>query len=122
MRRIGWVVLLALAGGFAVAGCAGDAGKALMKDAEKMSRVMDMIAADPATAGGMTDRLLGMDGTRTMVLQKLVSSAGGAQQVMETVARDQTLMDGALTQAMKDPVMRAHVITLFKGMQMAGAK
>ncbi len=122
MRKIGWIVVAAVACAFAVAGCTRDPGQAVMKDPVLMGKIMDMIAADSTTAGSMAERLVGADQSRTLVLQKLVSSAGGAQQVMETVAKDQTLMDGALNQAMKDPTMRTHVITLFKGMQMAGAK
>ena len=51
-----------------------------------------------------------------------MGSGGGAQAVMEAVAKDQTMMDGALNLAMQDPAMKEHVMTLFKGMRMAGAK
>lgn len=122
MRRRTIAVLAGLACALALSGCARDIGKAVMADTALQGRIMDMIAANPTTAAAMADRLVGVDSTRTIVIQRLVGSAGGAQQVMDVVAKDQTLMDGALNQAMKDPAMRNHVITLFKGMQMAGVK
>jgi hypothetical protein len=122
MRKSIWIVLAALACVLALAGCAREPGQAVMSDPALMGKVMDMIAADSTTAAGMAERLVGNEQARTAMVQQLVSSAGGAQLVMETVGRDQTLIDGALNQAMQDPAMRAHVITLFKGMQMAGAR
>ena len=103
-------------------GCAGDIGRQVMASPELQAKVMDMISADPATAGGMADRLLGTDSARAVVIEKLVGSADGAQAVMEVVGRSQTLMDGALNVAMQDSAMKEHVMTLFKGMRMAGAK
>ncbi len=120
MRKTRWTIVLAFA---AVAllglGCAGDVAKQVMGDPAMQAKILDMIGADPATAGGMADRLLGSDSTRAMMIEKLVSSAGGAQAVMETVARDQTLLDGAINIAVQDPSMREHVLTLVKGINMA---
>ena len=45
-----------------------------------------------------------------------------AQAVMDAVGKNTTLMDGALNVAMQDPAMKEHVLTLFRGMKMAGAK
>jgi hypothetical protein len=115
-------VLVAVVCAVLALGCAGDIGKQVMASPELQAKVMDMISASPGTAGGMVDRLLGSDSTRALVIEKLVGSAGGAQAVMEVVAKNQTLMDGALNIAMQDPAMKEHVMTLFKGMRMAGAK
>jgi hypothetical protein len=41
---------------------------------------------------------------------------------MEAVAKNETILDGALNAAMQDPAMKEHIMTLFKGMRMAGAK
>ena len=123
MRKSKWtVVLVAAVCAVLALGCAGDIGKQVMASPELQGKVMDMISASPTTAGGMVDRLLGSDSTRALVIERLVSSAGGAQAVMEAVAKNQTLMDGALNLAMQDPAMKEHVMTLFKGMRMAGAK
>jgi hypothetical protein len=123
MRKTKWTIVLAAAVCAVLAlGCAGDAGKQVMASPELQGKIMDMISRDPASAGGMVDRLLGTDSARAVVIEKLVGSAGGAQAVMEVVGRNQTLMDGALNIAMQDPAMKEHVMTLFKGMRMAGAK
>jgi hypothetical protein len=123
MRKTKWTVVLVAAVCTVLAvGCAGDIGKQVMASPELQAKVMDMISASPSTAGGMVDRLLGADSTRAVVIEKLVGSAGGAQAVMDVVGRNQTLIDGALNVAMQDPAMKEHVMTLFKGMKMAGAK
>lgn len=123
MRRSKWMLALVATALVALTlGCAGDIGKQVMASPDLQAKVMDMITADNATAGGMVDRLLGTDSTRAIVIEKLVSSAGGAQAVMEVVGKNQTLIDGALNIAMQDPAMKEHVMTLFKGMRMAGAK
>jgi hypothetical protein len=122
MRKTWTILLIAAACGLLALGCAQDVGKQVMADTALQGKIMDMIAANQGTAGGMVDRLLGVDSTRAMVIQKLVGSGGGAQAVMEAVAKDQTMMDGALNLAMQDPAMKEHVMTLFKGMRMAGAK
>ena len=41
---------------------------------------------------------------------------------MDAGGKNTTLMDGALNVAMQDPAMKEHVLTLFRGMKMAGAK
>lgn len=123
MRKTLWKVsLVAVVCGVLALGCAGDIGKQVMASPQLQAKVMDMISGNMATAGGMVDRLLGADSTRALVIEKLVGSAGGAQAVMEAVAKNQTLMDGALNAAMQDPAMKEHILTLFKGMKMAGAK
>jgi len=116
------VVLVAAVCAMLALGCAGDIGKQVMANPELQAKVMDMISASPATAGGMVDRLLGSDSTRALVIEKLVGSAGGAQAVMDVVGRNTTLIDGALNVAMQDPAMKEHVLTLFKGIKMAGGK
>ncbi len=123
MRKTKWtIVLVAAVCAVLALGCAGDAGKQVMASPELQAKVMDMIGADPVTAGSMADRLLQSDSSRAVVIEKLVGSAGGAQAVMQVVGSNQTLIDGALNIAMQDPAMKDHVMTLFKGMRMAGAK
>jgi hypothetical protein len=102
-------------------GCAGDIGKQVMANPDLQAKVMDMIAGSTGTAGGMVDRLLSSDSTRTVVIEKLLGSSGGAQAVMEAVAKNQTLIDGALNLAVQDPAMKEHILTLLKGMKMGAA-
>lgn len=123
MRKTKWTIVLVVAAcATLVLGCAKDAGKQVMASPELQAKIMDMISADTVSAGSMVDRLLASDRAREVVIEKLVGSAGGAQRVMEVVGSNQTLMDGALNIAMQDPAMKEHVMTLFKGMRMAGAK
>ncbi len=119
MRKTWKVVLVAAAAGLLAVGCAGDIGKQVMSNPELQGKIMDMISSNSATAGAMVDRLLGQDSTRAMIVEKLISNAGGQQAVMDVVAKNQTLMDGALNAAMQDPAMKEHVMTLIKGMSMA---
>jgi len=122
MRRTMRIVLVAAAAGLLAMGCAGDIGKQVMGNPDLQAKVMDMISADSVSAGGMVDRLLGHENTRAMIIEKLVSSAGGAQAVMDVVAKNQTLIDGALNVAVQDPAMKEHVMTLIKGMSMTMKK
>jgi hypothetical protein len=122
MRNRSMLVVLVALCGLVAFGCAGDIGKQVMANPELQAKIMDMIASSTPTAGGMVDRLLSADSTRAVVIEKLLGSAGGAEAVMQAVARNQTLMDGVLNSAMQDPAMKEHVLTLFKGMKMAGAK
>jgi hypothetical protein len=120
MRKTRWTVVLVFAVSALLGlGCAGDAAKQVMGDPALQAKVMDMISANQDAAGGMVDRMLSADSTRAMMIEKLVSSAGGAQAVMETVAGNPTLIDGAINIAVQDPAMREHVLTLVKGINMA---
>ena len=122
MRKKWMLVLAAAACGFLALGCAGDLGKQVMANTEMQARVMDMIAGSQETAAAMADRLVANDTTRAVVIEKLIANPTGSQAVMEAVARNETVLDGALNLAMQDPAMREHVLTLFKGMRMAGVK
>ena len=122
MRKRGMLVVVAAVCALLAIGCAGDIGKQVMANPDLQAKVMDMIAGNTQTAGGMVDRLLANDSTRTVMIEKLLGSAGGAEAVMATVAKNQTLVDGVLNLTMQDPTMKEHVMTLFKGMKMAGAK
>jgi hypothetical protein len=119
MRKTRWTFVLA----FSVVallglGCAGDVAQQVMASPDLQAKILDMVSADPEAAGGMVDRLLASDSTRALVVEKLVSSAGGARAVMEAVARNTTLLDGAINMAVQDPATRQHVLTLVKGINM----
>jgi len=110
------VLVSALAG---TAGCGGDIVKQMMTNAEAKAKVMDAIVADQATAGEMIDKLINTEGTRGMVLEKLMANGEMVQGIMGRIARDQTMVDGVLNMAVQDSMMREHIVTLFKGMQMS---
>ncbi len=122
MQRKWMLVLVAAACALLVLGCAGDLGKQIMGNTELQAKVMDMIAGSQATATSMADRLIAGDSTRSVVIERLLASPAGSQAVMAAVAKNATILDGTLNAAMQDPAMKDHVLTLFRGMRMAGAK
>jgi hypothetical protein len=104
-----------------VAGCAVDIGKQVVADPATQTKVMDAIAGNEALAGKVVDRLLAGD-TRHMVLGKVLANDESARQILAVVAHNPNALDMVLATAVQDSAMRVHVMTLFKGMQMAGVK
>lgn len=104
------------------AGCSGDMSKQLVSDPNLQTTVMDLIAGNGGMAGQMTDKLLASDSTRTMLVEKLLANGDAAQDVMLAVARNSAMLDGVIGLAVQDPAMKDHVLTLLKGIEMAGAK
>ena len=68
------------------------------------------------------DKLLASDTTRTMLVDKLMANSGAAQGLMTAMAKNSSMLDGVIGLAVQDSSMKAHVMTLFKGMQMAAMK
>lgn len=116
-----WGMWVAAAGVALVAGCAGDIGKQLVADPATQTRVMDAIAGNSDLAGKVVDRLLA-GSTRPMVLRKVLANDESAGQILNAVAHNPNALDMVLASAVQDSMMRTHVMTLFKGMQMAGVK
>lgn len=113
------ILILLLSGLLGAAGCGGDVVQQMMSNAEVKTKVMDAVATDPALAGEMVDKLIGTEASRGMVLDKVMGNGEMTQAIMGRIAKDQTMVDGVLNMAVQDSTMRAHVLTLFKGMQMA---
>jgi hypothetical protein len=120
MKRI---LLLALVGalGLASAGC-GDAVHRMLADPAARSKLFQAIGADSTLTRELTDRLLAEDVSRSLVFERLLGMGEARQGLLVQVARDRMLLDGVIQFAVQDTAMRGHVLTLFKGMQMAGAK
>ena len=122
MRRNWWRTAAVLAACAALAaGCASDIGKQVVSDAATQSKVIEAIAANPDLAGRVMDRLLAGE-TRALVIDKSLGNGQAVQDIMARMAKDRTMMDGMINVAVQDSMMRDHVMTLFKGMQMAGRK
>ena len=100
-------------------GCAGDVSKRLVSDAAFQTQVLDAFGGNADLAGMMVDRLLAGD-TRTLVMDRVLADGAAVQGLMTRVAQDRTILDGVLNLAVQDTAMRAHVLALFKGMQMMG--
>ena len=122
MRRYAPRIGLVLALAALAAGCAVDVPHMMKSDPTVQSQVMVAIAADSALAAHMTDQLLGDQTTREALERSMMSNGDAAREVMVMVAQDQSRLDAVLGLAVQDSAMKAHVLTLLKGMQMAGAK
>ena len=101
-------------------GC-GDPVNRLLADDAQRSRLWETVAQDPALAGQVVDRLLGADSTRDVLLDRMMASGEARQAVLMRVATDRSLMEGAIHFAVQDTVMRDHLKTLFRGMEMERA-
>ncbi len=104
----------------ALCGC-GNPVDRLLADEALRTQLWDRIAGDPALAGQVVDRLLGADSTRAALLDRLMTGGGSRQAVLTRVATDRSMMEGAIQFAVQDTAMRGHLMTLFRGMQMASA-
>ena len=104
------------------ASCAMDVPHMMKTDANLQDQVMATIVADSALAGKMAAQLLTVGPTRDSMLDQVMSNGDAAQQVMMMVAKDRTRLDAVLGLAVQDSTMKQHVLTLLKGMQMAGEK
>ena len=122
MRR-SWTrgAALAVVGAALIGGCAGDIAKQVTTDPASQAKVIDAIATNGELAGRVVDRLLAGP-TREMVLGKVLANDASAQQILGVVAHNPNALDAVLGLAVGDSLMRRHVMTLFKGMQMAGAR
>jgi hypothetical protein len=120
MRRI---QLLAAVGVLSLAamGC-GDAVHRMLADPASRSKLFQAIGADSTLTRELADRLLAEDATRSLVFERLLAIGEARQALLVDVARDRMLLDGVIQFAVQDTAMRGHILTLFKGMQMAGAK
>lgn len=110
---------IAAVAGVLLIGCSGDFAHRVATDEKLQAEVMDAIGGNPELAGKMVDRLLAGD-TQSLVMDRVLGNSSAVQGLMTKVARDQTVLDGVLNLAVQDSTMRAHILTLFKGMQMMG--
>ena len=117
MLTIAIVGLLSLA----ASGC-GDAVHRMLADPASRAKLLQAIAADSSLTREAADRLLAEDPSRALVFERLLGMGEARQALLVDVARDRVMLDGVIQFAVQDPAMRDHIHTLFKGMQMEGAK
>ena len=111
------VAVLALA----LAGCGGDAAKQILANEQLRGQVMDVIAQHKDVAFQAVDRIVASDSLRGAVVDHLLQNSDVAQQVIVRIATNPDAFDLVLGTAVRDTAMRAHVLTLVKGIQMASA-
>jgi hypothetical protein len=119
MKRI--LTLAVVVAGVVIAGCQGPVDK-LLADQALREQLWLKVTGSPELSGQVVDRLLGADSTRTVLLGRMMANAEARQAMLTMVAKDRTLMDGALNFAVQDSSMRDHVKTLVKGMEMGGGR
>jgi hypothetical protein len=100
-------------------GC-GNPVDTMLADEALRTQLMEKVTGSPELSGQMVDRLLGADSTRAALLERVMAGGGSRQAVLMKVATDRSMMEGAIHFAMQDTAMRASLMTLFRGMQMAG--
>jgi hypothetical protein len=98
-------------------GCGDPVDRLLASDAQR-TRLWDTVAGSPDLSGQVVDRLLSADSTRAALLDRVMGSGGARQAVLMRVATDRNLMEGTVLFAVQDTAMRAHLMTLFRGMEM----
>jgi len=118
MRRVVFAAMVAWALTMVMAGCGNPVDRMLASD-DQRAQLWARVSGRPEVLQEMVDRLLSADSTRTVLIDRLLASGGARQAVLTRVAQDRTLMDGTIHFAVQDSSMRDHVMTLFRGMQMA---
>lgn len=117
--KAGWIALVPLAAAVLNAGCAADVPKQIASNKQLRDQVMGAIAGDGALAEEMTKRLLATDSLRARVIETVLQDSNGARYVIARVGHNPEALDYVLQAASADSAGRAHLMTLFKGMQMA---
>src|SRR5690242_7390585 len=115
------LIIAGVAAVVAVAGC-GDPVHRMLSDPATRAKVFAQIVADSSLTREAADQLIGNDTARALLWERALGNGTARQHLLTEVARDRTLLDGVIQFAVQDTAMRGHVLTLFKGMQMAGAK
>ena len=116
------VLALGAVAAIAAAGCGGDIAQQMLQNEQLRTQVVDAIGTHRALALQVVDRLVATDSMRVGVVDHLLHNDGVAKQVIVTIARNPDALDLVLGAAVHDSAMRVHVMTLFKGMQLANAK
>lgn len=104
-----------------IAGCGDPIDRMLAAD-EQREHLLGRIVARTDVAAEVVNRLLAADSTRGLLLDQVMADGEARQAMLTLVAKDRTLMDGAINFAVQDSSMRDHVMTLVKGMEMGGGR
>jgi len=108
------LVVVALAGVLALAGCSSDVSRQMTTSSETQTKVMDTIARNPDMAGTMMDRLMASDTTRSLVMDKVMANGDMMQGIMTRMSKDQTMVDAVMNMAAQDSMMHDHMMAMMK--------
>ena len=117
MRRSTMLSTAVLALG--LAGCGGDLASQLVGNEQLRNQVLGAIVAHKDIALQTVDRILASDSLRSQVVDHILQNDEVAKQVIVRIATNPSAFDMVMGAAVHDSSMRAHVITLVKGISMA---
>ena len=106
----------------AAGGCGTDVARQILTNEQLRGQVLDVIGSHRDLAMQVVDKIVGSDSLRAGVVDHLLHNDSVAKQVIVTIATNPDAMDMVLGAAVRDSAMKAHVLTLMKGVQMANAK
>jgi hypothetical protein len=104
---------------FVAAGCGVDVVKQIQSNEQMRGQVMDAIVANKDLTGQMLTKLVATDSTRIRFVDQMLHDPEVAKQVIVRIGTNPDAIDMVMGVAAQDSAMRAHVMTLVKGMQMA---
>ena len=113
------ILLAAAATMFGVAGCGGDIAQQIVSNEQLRTQVLDVLASHKDLALKAVDKFMANDSIRTAVVDEMLNNENGAKQVLVRVGTNPQALDMVLGVAVRDSVMRGHVMTLLKGVEMA---
>ncbi len=115
------VVVAVAAAVIGAGGCGGDVAGQIARNEQFRTQAMGAIAADPKLSMQMLDKLLASDSLRVQVVDHMLQNENGAKQVLFRIATSPQAVEMVMGLASRDSVMRAHIVTLVHGMEMASA-
>jgi hypothetical protein len=116
--KIGRLAMLAVMMLVVVAGCSVDIAKQMTSNEQVRTQVLDAIAKNHDLASQVVDKLMATDSTRIAMVDKMLGNSEVAKQVIVRVATNPEAIDYVIQAAVQDSAMRAHVMTLMKGIEM----
>jgi len=99
-----------------------DVAKQLGSNEQLRTQVFDAIVANKDLTGQIVDKLMANDSTRIAVVDKMLGNDNVAKQVLVRVGSSKPALELVLGVAAQDSSTREHMMTLFKGMEMASKK
>lgn len=104
------------------AGCGANVASQLGSNEQLRTQVLDAIVANKDLTGQLLDKLVASDSTRIAVVDRLLNNDNVAKQVLVRVGSSKQAIEMVLGVAAQDSSTREHMMTLFKGMEMAAKK
>lgn len=121
MKR-GRIAVLAVAALIVAAGCSTDVAKQLVSNEQMRTQVIDAIVANKDLTGQVLDKIMANDSTRIAVVDRMLGNDNVAKQVLVRIGSNKQAIEMVMGVAAQDSSTREHMMTLFRGMEMAAKK